>query len=109
MTKEQFDAYIAQAQAIVNQTAQNANQLNFGQSVKQGLLASSQNIQDILDLILVNNGVIAPSQAQQLDEEIRLAKKRILESEQKITMQRYALIGGVGIISIAILWYLTRK
>jgi putative NADH-flavin reductase len=109
MTREEFDILIAQAQAVVNEAASNANQLNFGQSVKEDLLNSSQSIQDILDLILANNGVITSSQEQQLDEEMRLAKKRLLESQQKITMQRYSLIGGVGIISIAILWYLTRK
>jgi hypothetical protein len=109
MTREEFDILIAQAQAVVNEAASNANQLNFGQSVKEDLLNSSQSIQDILDLILANNGVITSSQEQQLDEQMRLAKKRLLESQQKITMQRYSLIGGVGIISIAILWYLTRK
>lgn len=109
MTKEEFDIFIAQAQAIVNQTAYNANQLNFGQSVKEDLLNSSQSIQDIIDLILANNGVVTANQEQQLDEQMRLAKKRLLESQQKITMQRYSLIGGLGIISLAILWYLTRK
>ena len=35
MTREEFDILIAQAQAVVNEAASNANQLNFGQSVKE--------------------------------------------------------------------------
>jgi len=72
-------------------------------------LNSSEYIQNILDAVFNNAGMLTDEQAAQLDEQMRLAKKRLLESQQKLTIQRYIFIGGIGVVSLAILWYLTRK
>lgn len=109
LTKEQVDEYLRQAREIADRAASDASQLSFGQAVKKELMNSSDAIQNILNDVFNNAGILTDEQAVQLDEEMRLAKKRLLESEQKITLQRYAIIGGVGLISLAILWYLTRN
>lgn len=106
MTREEF---LYQAQQIANQAATNASQLNFGQSLKQELLNSSEQIQNILDSVFSTTGVLSTTQEVQLDEKMRLAKKAILESEYKITIQKYAVIGSITVVSLGIFWYLTRK
>ena len=108
-TRAQIDEYLRQAKEIADRAASDASQLTFGQAVKKELMNSSDAIQNILNNVFDNAGILTDEQAVQLDEEMRLAKKRLLESQQKLTIQRYSIIGGVGLISLAILWYLTRN
>jgi hypothetical protein len=68
----------------------------------------AKNIQDILNNVLSNNGVITPNQQNALDEQVRLAKLKILKDDVKKTYLKIGLISGGLILGFGFLWYVTR-
>ena len=72
---------LEEAQAILTNTINRASQSDIGGSIKNGLINSADNIQNILNDILKNRGLITNEQVNQLDEEIKLAKLKLLESK----------------------------
>ena len=68
----------------------------------------SKSIKDILDSVLQNNGIITPEQKNQLDEQIRMAKLKLLEKETKKTFIKIGLVSGSLILGFGFLWYITR-
>lgn len=109
LTQEQIDSLLNEAKGFVNKATGSSGELKFGQAIKQELISSSERIQNIIDSVLSNAGVMTPEQASDLDEQLRLAKKRLLESQQKISIQNTAIIVGVAFVSLSILWVLTRN
>jgi hypothetical protein len=90
---------INQAQDVLNQIANNGS---------KDLDSYSQSIQSILNGVLQNQGVITPDQKNQLDEQIRLAKVKLLEAETKKTFLRIGIVSGSLILGFGFLWYITR-
>ena len=90
---------LIQAQDVLNQIATNGS---------KDLDNYSKSIQSILDGILQNNGVITQDQKDKLDEQIRLAKVKLLEAETKKTFLRIGLVSGALILGFGFLWYITR-
>jgi hypothetical protein len=83
---------IADAQNIVNSSSS----------------SDAQEIQSILNEILSNNGVITPNQQNALDEQVRLAKLKILKDEVRKTFLKIGLVSGGLILGFGFLWYITR-
>jgi len=90
---------ITQAQDVLNQIATNGS---------KDLDTYSQSIQLILNGVLQNNGIITPQQQNQLDEQIRLAKVKLLEAATKKTFLRIGIVSGAIILGFGFLWYITR-
>ena len=93
------ESIVNQAQDVLNQFATNGS---------SNLDSYSQSIQDILNGILTNQGVITPEQKNQLDEQIRIAKVKLLEAETKKTFLRIGIVSGSLILGFGFLWYITR-
>ena len=93
------ESIVNQAQDVLNQFATNGS---------SNLDSYSQSIQDILNGILTNQGVITPEQKNQLDEQIRIAKVKLLEAETKKTFLRIGIVSGSLILAFGFLWYITR-
>ena len=90
---------IEQAQNLLNQIATNGS---------KDLDSYSKAIQDILNGVLANQGIITPDQKNQLDEQIRIAKVKLLEAETKKTFLRIGIVSGSLILGFVFLWYITR-
>lgn len=100
---------LAEAQAIVSNTLNRANQSDIGGSIKNGLISSADNIQSILNDVFKNNGLITNEQVNQLDEQIKLAKLKLLESKSQATITNLAMYVGIGVVVLGVLWYFTSK
>jgi hypothetical protein len=100
---------LAEAQAIVTNTLNRANQSDIGGSIKDGLINSADNIQSILNKVLKNNGLITNEQVNQLDEEIKMAKLKLLEAKSKSTITNLAMYVGIGVVVLGVLWFFTSK
>jgi hypothetical protein len=101
---------IAQGIGVV-MSIQNAtkNNISTSDAIKQQLYQNSTNIQVLINKILSKTGVVTQSEVDALDEEIRMAKLKLLEAEAKSATTRYALyvIGGLAVVGA--IWYFTYK
>jgi polyhydroxyalkanoate synthesis regulator phasin len=101
---------IAQGIGVVIST-QNAtkNNISTSDAIKQQLYQNSTNIQNLINGILSKTGVVTQSEVDALDEEVRMAKLKLLEAEAKSATTRYALyvIGGLAVVGA--IWYFTYK
>jgi hypothetical protein len=90
---------------------QNANKNNISTSdaIKQQLYQNSTNIQNLINGILSKNGIITQGELDALDEEVRIAKLKLLEAEAKSSRMKYAfyVVGGLAVIGT--IWYFTYK
>lgn len=77
--------------------------------LKNQLYANSSKIQGLINSILQKGGVVTENEIDELDEQIRLAKLKILEAEAKSSTRKYALyvIGGLAVVGV--IWYFTYK
>jgi|APGre2960657505_1045072.scaffolds.fasta_scaffold306900_1 hypothetical protein len=98
-----------EAQAILSNTINRASQSDIGGSIKNGLINSADNIQSILNDIFKNNGLITNEQVNQLDEQIKLAKLKLLESKSKSTITNLGMYVGIGVVVLGVLWFFTSK
>ena len=48
-------------------------------------------------------------QVNQLDEEIKLAKLKLLESKSKATIANLGMYVGIGVVVLGVLWFFTSK
>lgn len=93
------ESILTQAQDVLNQIATSGS---------SDLDSYSKSIQDILNGVLTNQGIITPEQKNQLDEQIRIAKVKLLEAETKKTFLRIGIVSGSLILGFGFLWYITR-
>jgi hypothetical protein len=100
---------LEEAQAILTNTINRASQSDIAGSIKNGLINSADNIQNILNDILKNRGLITNEQVNQLDEEIKLAKLKLLESKSKATIANLGMYVGIGVVVLGVLWFFTSK
>lgn len=103
------NSLVQSGQNIVASSLAKANDSSIGSSVRDGLINSANGIQSILNDILKNNGLITAEQTNQLDEQIRLAKINLLQSQSQSTARNFALYVGLGVVVIGLLWYLTKE
>ena len=92
---------------LANLSAQVKNE-NIGGQLRDGLVASSNSIQSILNNVFTNNGVITKEQVNQLDEQIRVAKFQLLQSQSQKSILNLALFVGGIVVAIGVLWVLTK-
>jgi hypothetical protein len=100
---------LEEAKVILSNTINRASQSDIGGSIKDGLINSADNIQSILNNVLKNKGLITNEQVNQLDEQIKLAKLKLLEAKSKSTITNLAMYVGIGVVVIGVLWFFTSK
>lgn len=79
------------------------------ETIKNQLYANANKIQGLINSILQKGGVVTDSEVDALDEEIRLAKLKILEAEAKSSNTKYAIYVITGLAAIGAIWYFTSK
>ena len=100
---------LEEAKVILSNTINRANQSDIGGTIKDGLINSADNIQSILNNVLKNKGLITNEQVNQLDEQIKLAKLKLLEAKSKSTITNLAMYVGIGVVVLGVLWFFTSK
>ena len=101
---------IAQGMGVI-MSIQNAtkNNISTSDAIKQQLYQNSTNIQNLVNKMLSKTGVVTQSEVDALDEEIRIAKLKLLEAESRSATTKYAMyvIGGLAVVGA--IWYFTYK
>jgi hypothetical protein len=101
---------IAQGVGVVV-SIQNAtkNNISTSDAIKQQLYQNATSIQNLINKMLSKTGVVTQSEVDALDEEVRLAKLKLLEAESRSATTKYALyvIGGLAVVGA--IWYFTYK
>lgn len=83
--------------------------ISTSENIKNQLYANADKIQVLINSILQRGGVVTNTELDALDEEIRLAKLKILEAEAKSSNRKYAIYVISGLAVIGAIWYFTYK
>jgi hypothetical protein len=100
---------INDAQNVLNNTLNRASQSDIGSALKDGLIESASSIQNILNEVFTNNGIMTTQQVDELDKQVELAKLKLLEAKSKSTIVNLAMYIGIGVAVVGVLWYFTSK
>ena len=101
---------IAQGIGVV-MSIQNAtkNNISTSDAIKQQLYQNSTNIQNLINKMLSKTGVVTQNEVDALDEEVRMAKLKLLEAEAKSATTKYAMYVIGGLVVVGAIWYFTYK
>lgn len=69
----------------------------------------SESFQDFMKTFLSGKGIITQETLDDIDEQLRLAKKKKLEQEAKNTFVTYGIYVSTAILLIGAVWFFTRK
>jgi hypothetical protein len=90
-------------------SANKAGSSNIGTTLKNDLYNSANKIQNAINSILQKSGIITDEEVNSLEEEIRLAKLKLLEAESRQSAYRYTLYVFAGLTALGLLWYFTKE
>lgn len=65
--------------------------------------------QAYLNLLLKQGGILSQDQINQLDEQIKEAKKKAMSEEYRASVKKYSIIAALSVLGIATIIYLKRK
>jgi len=97
------------AKAIAEKAVERSKQTNISQGVKDALLSSSKEIQNILNSVLDSSGVLSEDQYNRLDEQMRIAKKNMLESESAEATKRFAIYATFVVVLCGVVYFISKK
>lgn len=109
MTDEEKSQLLADAQAIATKAQADASKTNITEGVKDALLSSSQQIQNILDVFLKSGGVLTDQQYDVLDEQTRIAKMNTLQDESVSSVKNFAIYGAFVVVLIGVVYFISKK
>jgi len=98
---------LEEAKAIAEKAVEKSKQTNISQGVKDALLSSSKEIQNILNGVLA--GSLSQDQYNRLDEQMRIAKKNMLESESSEATKRFALYATFVVVLCGVVYFISKK
>jgi CHASE3 domain sensor protein len=100
---------INQTGEIVKDTIDKANNSSTSAAIKDELISNANDLQNFVNIITSGTGVATEQQLNQLDEQLRQQKLRLLQVEAQQTQTRFAWIVGGTIVGIVALFFITRK
>lgn len=100
---------VLDALKVAEQALDKAKQSNTSFSVGEALKKYSTQIQDGVNAVLSKGGVLAQEQLDQLDEQVRMAKLKMLQEESKNTFIRYGTYLGGALVVGALAWFFINK
>jgi hypothetical protein len=98
---------LEEAKAIADKAIEKSKQTNVSQGVKDALLSSSKEIQNILNSVLA--GSLSQDQYNRLDEQMRIAKKNMLESESAEATKRFAIYATFVVVLCGVVYFISKK
>ncbi len=109
MLTEDIKKLLSQAKELVSKSKKNAENAKLGEQLKQKLLSSSNDIQNIIDSVLTKGGVLTPDQYDRLQEQMKTAKINNLQAETLDSVKRVGIYAA-GILAIfGILWFISKE
>jgi chromatin remodeling complex protein RSC6 len=100
---------IEEAKAIAEKAVEKSKETNISQGIKDALLSSSKEIQSILNSVLSSSGVLTQDQYNRLDEQMRIAKKNMLETETLEATKRFAIYATFVIVLCGVVYFISKK
>jgi hypothetical protein len=97
------------AKAIAEKAVERSKQTNISQGVKDALLSSSKEIQNILNSVLDSSGVLSEDQYNRLDEQMRIAKKNMLEAENLEATKKFAIYATFVVVLCGVVYFISKK
>jgi hypothetical protein len=95
------------AKAIAEKAVEKSKQTNISQGIKDALLSSSKEIQNILNSALA--GSLSQDQYNRLDEQMRIAKKNMLEAETFEATKRFAIYATFVVVLCGVVYFISKK
>ena len=97
------------AKDLALKAKENASNQKIGEQVKEKLLSSSNEIQNILNAVLSKGGILTQDQYDRLQEQMKVAKINNLQAETLDSVKRVGLYAA-GILAIfGILWFISKE
>ncbi len=100
---------LAQAKLVANNAQTTASNSGIGTKIKDALYSSSTKIQDVLNKVFANKGIITQDQVDALDEQMRIAKLNLMAAESNETTRKTATYIVIGIAVLGTLYWLSKK
>jgi len=100
---------ISDASAVIKDSIDKAKNSSTSQVIKDEISQNAAIIQDLINNILNSAGAVTQEQINQLDLQVRVQKIKMLELQSKSTKKKYLIFIGSVILSIAALFFFTRK
>ena len=100
---------VLDALKVAEQALEKAKQSNTSFSVGEALKKYSTQIQEGVNTVLSKGGVLAQEQLDQLDEQVRMAKLKMLQEESKNTFIKYGTYLGGALVVGALAWFFINK
>lgn len=109
LTLDQISEYLKQASEQATQTSQQVSDMKIGDKVVNEIYNQTDKIQSFINSLLTKSGVITQEEINQLDEQLRTQKQKLLEAESEKTKRNLILYGSLGLVTIGFLWFVTKK
>jgi multidrug resistance efflux pump len=108
VTKEQISEIISAAQEMIAQGQQDIAQTS-SQSLKDAIFGYSKEIQSVLNNLLSKTGVVTEEEINNLDEQLRIAKKEIEFQKAEETKRKVLITIGLLVVGFGTLWFITKS
>jgi len=108
ITKEQISEVIAAAEQMIIQGQQDISKTS-SQSLKDAIFGYSKEIQSVLNDLLSKTGVITEQEINDLDEQLRIAKKQIELQKAEATKRKVLITIGLLVVGFGTLWFITKS
>jgi len=102
-----MSSILEEAKAIAEKAIEKSKQTNISQGVKDALFSSSKEIQNILNSVLA--GSLSQDQYNRLDEQMRIAKKNMLEAETLEATKRFAIYATFVVVLCGVVYFISKK
>jgi oligoendopeptidase F len=108
-SNNQIEDAIVRAYDAIKNASNKAASSDITQTAANTLTKYSNELQTFLNTFLQKKGAVTQNQLDELDEKIRQAKRKTLESESKNTFVKYGLYISVAFVAFGALWLITRE
>lgn len=106
-TAQDIQDIIRAAAAIAQQGINAAS--NTTSSIGDEIRENSSTIQSIINGFLSNIGIVTDEQLNQLDEQLKLQKFKLLQLQTEKTKKRFIIYSSIAIVVFGTLWYLSIR
>ena len=107
-TTEQISNFFSKVQRSLEQANKDIASTDT-KSIKDSLYSYTDKAQAQLNKLLSKAGVITDQEINELDEQLRIAKKEIELQKAKQTQNRFLITTAIIATAIVGLWYITKK
>jgi hypothetical protein len=108
VTNEQISEVIAAAEEMIRQGNQDISSTN-SKTLKDAIFGYSKEIQSVLNDLLSKTGVITEKEINDLDEQLRIAKRDIELQKAEVTKRKVFITIGLLVVGFGTLWFITKS